>query len=148
MQLATADFLQEDILLIDFGQSFTSFHPPTGYEPAPATVPHHCPSPEAHFIGSPSDIWALACRIFQIRAGFPLFEAFLGGDDEVLKEIMATRGKLLEPWWGAFENRHLWSDEDGKPKAPELRRVLLPVEKTTVKEKWASIGGQDASPAT
>jgi len=35
-----------------------------------------------------------------------LFEAFLGGDDEILKEIVATLGKLPEPWWGAG-NREL-----------------------------------------
>jgi len=27
----------------------------------------------------------------------------LGGEDEVLKEIIGTTGKLLEPWWDAFE---------------------------------------------
>ncbi|KAF5383682.1 hypothetical protein D9615_003640 [Tricholomella constricta] len=140
--------LQEDSLLIDFGQSFSKFHPPTGYEPA--TVPHYL-SPEARFegrIGLPSDVWALACTIFQIRAGFPLFEAFLGGNDEVLKEIVATLGKLPEPWWGTFKNRHLWFDEDGKPKAPELQQVLLPAEKTSIQQQLASIGSQDEPPAT
>ena len=108
-------------------------------------------SPEAHFegkIGPPSDIWALACAIFQIRAGSPLFDAFLGGDDEVLKEIVATLGKLPELWWGAFENRHRWFDEDGEPKAPELQHVRLPAKKTSIKQKLASIGSHDVPPAT
>lgn len=99
-------------------------------------------------MGIPSDVWALACTIFEIRAGFPLFEAFLGGDDEILKEIVATLGKLPEPWWSAFENHHLWFDEDGKPKAWELQQVLVPVEKTSIKQKLASIGDQDVPPAT
>ncbi|KAF8957092.1 hypothetical protein BDZ97DRAFT_1763173 [Flammula alnicola] len=107
----------------------------------PTTVPHY-QSPEARFegrIGMPFDVWALACTIFEIRAGFPLFEAFLGGADEVFKEIVATLGKLPEPWWGMFENHHLWFDEDGKPMARELQ-VLLPVEKTSITQKLASIG--------
>ncbi|KAF8962533.1 kinase-like domain-containing protein [Flammula alnicola] len=146
--LTNSTFLQEDILLVDFGQSFSSFHPPTDY--VPATMPHY-QSPEARFegrISMPSDVWALACTIFEIRAGSPLFEAFLGGNDEILKEIVATLGKLPEPWWGAFENHYLWFDEDGKPKARELQQVLLPAEKTSIKQKLASIGKQDAPPAT
>ncbi|KIM46980.1 hypothetical protein M413DRAFT_63939 [Hebeloma cylindrosporum] len=145
--LTHAILLQENILLIDFGQSFPALHPRRDYKPA--TVPHY-QSPEARFegtIGMPSDIWALACTIFEIRAGFPLFEAFLGGDDEILKEIVATLGKLPEPWWTAFDNHHLWFDEHGKPKARELQQVLLPAEKTSVKQKLASIGTQDAPPA-
>ncbi|KAF8810776.1 kinase-like protein [Phlegmacium glaucopus] len=146
--LTNSTLLQEDILLIDFGQSFSRFNRPTGYEPA--SVPQYL-SPEARsegMIGSPSDVWALACMIFEIRAGFPLFEAFPGGNDEVLKEIVSTFGKLPEPWWGAFENRHLWFDEDGKPKATVLQQVLLPAEKTSIKKKLASIGDQDVPPAT
>lgn len=96
----------------------------------------------------PSDIWALACAIFEIRAGFPLFEAFLGGDDEICKEIVTTLGKLPEPWWGAFENHHLWFDEDGKPKAQEFQQGLLPAKKTSIKQKLASIGNQDVPLAT
>lgn len=83
-------------------------------------MPH---SPEAHFegkIGIPSDAWALACTIFEIHLGFPLFEAFLGWDDEILKEIVTTLGKLPQSWWGTFENHHLWFDENRKPKAREL----------------------------
>ncbi|KAG5649973.1 hypothetical protein H0H81_001274, partial [Sphagnurus paluster] len=146
--LTNSTFLQEDTLLIDFGQSFPSLHPPSDYEPA--TVPHY-QSPEARFEGRidmSSDIWALACTIFEIRAGFPLFEAFLGGPDEILKEVVATLGKLPEPWWGAFENHHLWFDEDGMPKGREFQQVLLPAEKTSIKHKLTSIGSQDLPPAT
>jgi serine/threonine-protein kinase SRPK3 len=146
--LTNAAFLKEDALLIDFGQSFPSSHPPTNYEPA--TIPHYL-SPEARFDGKmdmSSDIWALACTIFEIRAGFPLFEVFIGGPDEILKEIVATLGKLPEPWWGAFENRHLWFDEDGMPKERERQQTLLPAEKTSIEQKLASIGSGDMPPAT
>jgi serine/threonine protein kinase len=137
--LTNSTLLREDILLIDFEQSFSSC-PPTNYEPAtpPLSVPRR-----SFRRKDPSDIWALACTIFQIRAGFPLFEAFLGGDDEILKEIVATLGRLLEPWWGAFENLHLWFDEDGKSKAPKLQQVVLPAKETSIKQKLVSIGDQD-----
>jgi len=131
--------LQENILLIDFGQSFPFRSPPTDYEPA--TAPEYI-SPEAYFegrIGPPADVWALACTIFQIRAGSPLFVAFLGGMNLVLKEIVATLGKMPDPWWGAFESRHVWFDEDGNPKVPGS------AEKTSIKQELASIGSQDAS---
>lgn len=53
---------------------------------------------------------------------------------------MGTLGKLPEPWWSAFENHQLWFNEDGKPKARRLQQVLLPAEKTSIKQKLASIG--------
>lgn len=43
---------------------------------------------------------------------------------------MAILGKLPYPW-SAFWNRHLWFDEDGKPKAREFQ-VLLPAEKMSI----------------
>lgn len=64
-----------------------------------------------------SDIWALLCTIIEIRAGFALFGAFLGGPDEIQKDIVETLGKLPEPWWSAFENHRLWFDENGMPKS-------------------------------
>jgi serine/threonine-protein kinase SRPK3 len=141
--LANSHLLQKDILVIDFGQSFSALSPPIGY--VPATIPHF-QSPEAHFaeqISSPSDIWSLACTMFEICAGFPLFETFLGGYDEALTEIVATFGKLPEPWWDAFENRNLWFDEDGNTKAPDLQQVLVPVEASSIREKLSSIGQQE-----
>jgi len=108
-----SSFLQEDTLLIDFGQSFPVLHPPTGYKPA--TVPHYL-SPEARFernCGFPAYVWSLGCTISEIRAGLPLFDPFLGGYSRILKAIVQTLGKMPEPWWGAFEARHLWFDAWG-----------------------------------
>ena len=146
--LTNPNLLQEEIVVIDFGQSFCISRLPTDYEPA--TVPHYL-SPEARFegnIGAPSDIWALGCTIFEIRAGFPIFETFFGGDDEVLMQTVATLGKLPLPWWNAFENRHLWFDEQGIPKTEELQKVLLHTEKTSIIQKLASIGTDDVPPVT
>ena len=62
--------------------------------------------PEVRFegrVGFEADIWTLGCVIFEIRAGFPLFESFMGSDIDVLKQTVETLGRLPDPWWGAFE---------------------------------------------
>ena len=128
--------LQEDILLINFGKSFPFLTPLTGYKPA--TAPEYM-SLEACFegrIGPPADVWALACMIFQICAGFPLCEASLG-EDGILKKIVVTLRKLPDPWWGVFNNHHIWFDEDRNPKVPGSAK------KTSTKQKLAGIGSQD-----
>jgi len=109
----------------------------------PATAPEYL-CPEAHFerrIGPPADVCGLACTIFQTRSGSPLFETFLGGEDDALKEIVATPGKLPDLWWGAFKNRHKWFDEDGNPKPGRVK-------KTSIKQKLVDIGLRDGLPAT
>ena len=71
-------------------------------------------SPPIHGVGTPvsycspelllgkkaskgSDIWALACTVFEIRAGFQLFESFVGSRVEVLEEMVRIIGPLPEP---------------------------------------------------
>ena len=104
-------------------------------------MPEYTP-PEMYFeekIGTPADVWGLACTIFQIHAGFPLFSSFLKRD--ILKRIVETLGKLPDPWWGAFKERHKWFDEDGNPKATGTAK------KTSIKQKLAMIGCQSAPPS-
>ena len=43
-----------------------------------------------------SDIWALACTIFEMRSGFPLFESFVGSSTEILEEIVRILGVPLK----------------------------------------------------
>jgi len=104
-RLAHPSILQEDIIVIDFGQSFFMEHPPKEYQPA---APIHYASPEIRFesrISSASDIWALGCTIFEMRAGFPLFEPFLGSEVNIMKQMVETLGKPPEPWWNSFKER-------------------------------------------
>jgi serine/threonine-protein kinase SRPK3 len=82
-------------------------------------------SPEAFFdskISFASDVWALACTIFEIRAGSPLFDSFLSSDTLILKQIVETLGRFPEPWWSAWEARRAWFDETGTPKPAEEQR--------------------------
>jgi serine/threonine-protein kinase SRPK3 len=108
--------------------------------------------PEVRFegrAGFEADIWTLGCVIFEIRAGFPLFESFMGSDIEVLKQTVETLGRLPDPWWGAFEQRALWFWEDGQPMSEQDQDragVLLKAHRTSVRMKLLEIGKQDDQP--
>ncbi len=111
------------IVVTDFGESFllpvaAAMH---GSEQQPQQdqqqqQPQQVPQ---HFVGTPSaycapellfdstagvgtslqsDVWALGCTLFEIRAGAQLFESWFGGRDEVVEAMVETLGKLPEPW--------------------------------------------------
>ena len=124
--------------MIDFGQSFDAKNPPTGY--VPATAIHYHP-PETLFDGRfslASDIWVLACAIFEIRAGETLFTTFFADKTTVVRDAVQLLGKLPDPWWNAFEHRHLWFDENGQPKDPDS--------KSSIREELRDIGEEEDPP--
>ncbi|KAJ7441872.1 kinase-like domain-containing protein [Mycena latifolia] len=141
--------LQERVLVIDFGQSYALRSPPDDYEPGTAM---HYQSPEARFdgrAGLAADVWGLGCALFEIRAGFPLFDAFLGSDADVLRQTVETLGQLPNPWWASFAERALWFNEDGEPKssaAQERTGLLIRSSKSSIREKLWSIGTEDDLP--
>ncbi|KAH9953515.1 kinase-like domain-containing protein [Russula dissimulans] len=147
--ISHASLLQESIIISDFGQSYIAACPPPSYEPG--TMLSYQP-PEARFegrAGFEADIWTLGCVIFEIRAGFSLFESFLGSDIEVLKQTVETLGRLPDPWWGAFEQRALWFGEDGQPMSEQDQDragVLLKAYRTSIRMKLLEIGKQDDPP--
>jgi serine/threonine-protein kinase SRPK3 len=130
--------LEESIIVVDFGQSFDTKQPPTKY--APATAIHYCP-PETLFdnkFSFASDIWVLACTIFEIRAGYSLISSFFADTTTIARDAVALFGKLPDPWWGAFKCRHTWFDENGQPKCPD--------HKSSIRERLQSIGEKDDPP--
>ena len=142
-------FLQESVLIHDFGQSYAVACPPKDYEPG--TVMNYLP-PETRFeerTGFEADIWALGCAIFEIRAGSPLFEPFLGSDADILRQTVETLGRLPVPWWSSFEERTLWFEEDGEPRSIEAQErddLLLQASKSSIGERLHSIGTHDDPP--
>ncbi|KAJ2915569.1 hypothetical protein MD484_g4845, partial [Candolleomyces efflorescens] len=133
--------LQRDVVLTDFGQSFSVRNVPKDY--SPATVVHYTP-PEFRFTqkaGLPSDIWMLACAIFEIRAGHSLFDSFLRDSDIVLMQTVETLGRLPDPWWVQFEARHFWFDEDGEPKLEGAQKevVYIPASKRSLRQRVEDI---------
>ncbi|KAK4980834.1 hypothetical protein LTR28_000116 [Elasticomyces elasticus] len=86
-----SEYISEQVLLIDLGEAFLEGSPP----PNGVGTPVSYRSPELILeskAGRASDIWALACTVFEMRAGFPLFESFLGSSDEILEEIVRILG--------------------------------------------------------
>ena len=149
-KLSHASLLQETTIINDFGQSYVVACPPPSYEPG--TVLNY-QSPETRFegrAGFEADIWTLGCAIFEIRAGFSLFESFTGSDVDLLKQTVEVLGRLPDPWWGAFEQRALWFGEDGQPKSEqdqERAGVLLKAYTTSIRAKLLEIGEQDDLPS-
>ncbi|KAJ3934541.1 MAG: kinase-like domain-containing protein [Lentinula lateritia] len=124
------DLLQESVVVIDFGQAYAASEPLEDYKPR--TLMNYM-SPETRFegrVGPESDVWTLGCAIFEIRTGFPLFNPFFPSDAVILTKIVGTLGRLPDPWWNVFKNRHLF-EEDGQPKTtkglavtPSIRELL------------------------
>ncbi|KAF6750784.1 CMGC/SRPK protein kinase [Ephemerocybe angulata] len=141
--------LADEVVLSDFGQSMDIREAARDYNPA--TVLHYTP-PEVRFaskhgpIGPASDIWMLACAIYEIRAGHSLFDSFLHSDSLIWMEIIETFGKLPQPWWDAFEPRHRWFEEDGTPKAALVQRGLgnsIISEESSLRSKVELIGDDE-----
>ena len=127
--------LQENIVVIDLGQSFDVNALPKDYE-AGTTMTHF--SPESRFdniVTTASDIWGLACTIFEIRAGRPLFNSFMVSHSTILCETVFSLGKLPDPWWGKFEGRDEWFEENGQPKPPD--------EMISIRQLLEGIGAED-----
>ena len=85
------EYISEQALLIDLGEAFPELSPPSNGVGTPVS---YC-SPELLLeskASRASDIWALACTIFEIRSGFPLFESFVGLSTEILEEMLRILG--------------------------------------------------------
>lgn len=90
------EYISEQALLIDLGESFRELSPPSDGVGTPVS---YC-SPELLLerkASRASDVWALACTIFEIRSGFPLFESFVGSSTEILEEMVRILGMPPEP---------------------------------------------------
>ncbi len=111
-------FLEENIVVIDFGLSFAINAPPNCYEAGTAMYYFSLEACFDNIVGTASDIWGLACAIFEIRAGRPLFSPFMASHTSVLSDTVFTLGKLPGPWWSAFKGRHECFEENGEVKPP------------------------------
>jgi serine/threonine protein kinase len=97
--------------IIDFGECFDIAKPPED-----VGTPGCYRAPELLLerkVGIPSDLWALACTLFEIRTGRKLFEAFFDEDDDNLGDMCDVLGRLPEPWWSTTweARRQFFKDE-------------------------------------
>jgi len=105
-----SNFYSGNIIVIDFGSSFFLSKPPID-----CGTPAQFSSPELIFNnknGKHSDVWALACTIFEMRAGEPLFECLFCGEQDVLESMIGVLGAIPEEY--LHEERWSWlKDEKG-----------------------------------
>lgn len=103
----------EQACIIDFGESYDISKPPENLG-----IPLGYRSPELIFeeqCSVASDIWALACTIYELRSMRRLFENWDDEDDQVILQMVRLMGKLPEPRWSSWEARDRWFEEDGTP---------------------------------
>ncbi|KAI2738558.1 hypothetical protein DTO013E5_4743 [Penicillium roqueforti] len=93
------DISDERIFLNDFGESFNPNISPKFYSKTLSLLQ----PPEARFSDEPlsfaSDIWTLACIIWEVAAQRPLFDAFFPAADRVNAEQVEALGVLPPEWW-------------------------------------------------
>lgn len=102
-------------------------------------------APETIFeskVSPASEAWSLACVLFEMRVGNPLFTSIMGGRDEIIQQMVQMRGRLPSPWWESWDKRSLCFDEDGKPLKDWPNGVPMAVE-YPLEEMVADIGSED-----
>ncbi len=96
-----------NIKAIDFGEAFFLDDPPEGL-----STPANFSSLELlrdNKAGKESDVWALACTIYEMRARQSLFEIQFGIDESVLPQME----RLLRPFPMKLSDSHNVEDEEG-----------------------------------
>jgi serine/threonine-protein kinase SRPK3 len=112
-----------NIKLIDFGNAFFVNDPHKNIG-----TPNCFRAPEfllENKFGKESDIWALACTIFEIRAGNPLFVPFLGGSE---KEVLGLIRDALGNVPGGGADLAVGKEAEGATKEPQLRNMVYDID--------------------
>lgn len=112
------------VKIVDFGEAFlTASAEAVGdlYTPVSIAAPEIV-FKDAAAVGMPVDIWALACTVYEILGDQRLLTSFMAYRDEILVEMVRTLGKLPEKWWGKWDARQRYFEEDGtfKPDCADL----------------------------
>ncbi|KAF3491902.1 uncharacterized protein GIQ15_01419 [Arthroderma uncinatum] len=105
------------IAIVDFGEAYdplvtkrTSTHTPIILAPPEARF---LDSENGEYLSFSSDIWSLACVIWQLFGDGPLFQTFAGTWEELTIEHVEVFGKLPDRWWNKWSTRSDWFDDDG-----------------------------------
>lgn len=116
----TLDSAYLPIMLSDFGSSYYPTSTKTRRNTA-HTLPHLVPpevyfldlkqndEEEDNFLSFPSDIWTLACTLFEIMGSGSPFSTFGGG---ILQDQVSVLGKFPEPWWSQWASRAEFYNDD------------------------------------
>ena len=131
-----SNLLDGSAIMSDFSESFFACDPPQALG-----IPLGFAAPELLFDDnsrptSAVDIWALACCIFNIRAGTGPFYPCVSPRNDVLQQMVVLLGKLPDPWWQAWESRSTYFEEDGTTG----RGPYAPVELEDIPRRLREIG--------
>ncbi|KAL3480486.1 kinase-like domain-containing protein [Aspergillus californicus] len=112
------------IFITDFGESFLPSITHRRYSNTPGILA----PPKTYFshepLSFPSDIWTLACTLWEIIGQRPLFEGYNPSSDWMIKEHVDTLGKLPCDWWEKWDARERWFTEEAKRMAEGAGRSL------------------------
>jgi serine/threonine-protein kinase SRPK3 len=123
-------FFSGNIIIIDFGAAFFLDKPPEDIgTPAPFCSPELLLN---QVTGKPSDVWALACTIFEMRTGELLFESFAFGEEDVLQSMIGALGPLPEKLLDKEE--HEWL-KNPKGDGNELDELVFAIKGISEDEK-------------
>ena len=105
------------MLLADFGEAFRPSHEQRHESHAPLLVR----PPEARFepetpLSFPSDVWTLACAIWELF-GRSVFDEWSFTPDDVARNQVDALGVPPPEWWARWDPaaRAGWFDDDGRP---------------------------------
>ena len=125
------------ITLADFGQTFS----PTQETRFESHTPLLIRPPEARFeptmpLTFSSDIWTLACTIWDLVAQRSLFEGFLTNEDDMTCQQIAALGPLPTEWWEKWEGRgnHFTDDGEANNRATSQYRSLEDAFELTIQQ--------------
>lgn len=145
-KMTRSPFLQENIVLGDFGQSYFTAARPADYHPA--TIINYV-SPEARFddrAGLEADVWGLGLTIFAIRTGAHLFSDFMASTRTVLVEMLQTLGRPPERWCKKIKE-HDGSKDDSGSDDQEHPLVLKNIVSTApLRDILRDVGSEDEPP--
>ncbi|KUM58295.1 hypothetical protein ACN42_g8854 [Penicillium freii] len=108
---SSEDIAHAQILISDFGESFFD-----NEERNELHTPILLTAPEIFFherASQASDVWTLACTLYEILGERPLFEGFMPDQDHVIAEMVSTLGHLPKRWWDSWRNKKDFFLEDG-----------------------------------
>lgn len=132
------------ISLADFGEAYMVTPPAspsqgTLQQQKKATPPEcHTPQrlrpPEARFassgLGPASDVWTLACAVFEIAGANPLFfGSFFLTEDSVTEDCVDALGRLPDEWWARWDARGESFTGDGERLDHAADDVRGPIER-------------------
>lgn len=116
------------MLLGDFGEAFSpedlrrgeDCHTPVAMRPPEARFEPKAP------LSYSADTWSLAVAIWEIIGMKAIFSSEFATADEVVSQHIDVLGPMPSSWWGRWEERREFFNEDGRPK--EGRWVWPPID--------------------